>query len=371
MPRKPFNTTCDIYKGPGTATPGLFVGTFNCRYVVEDGIHAIGRGCPPIPAYITLEGYEPQGAWTSPWFGMDPSLCDRIAIPSGDSLRFWVLYTDIVIWHAQASYYRVYVVYLPVPAQGPDGGIVFNGSAIVTFTPLVAGGGGILFNGSALGEMTRMRLFTGSGGILFNGTAAISFTPGITYYWKDTFTDTNGTALSVHMGETTPGGYTVQSLDFQIQGNKCVVNGVAPVAQVTFNPAQATRTTSVDFSIPDTGIDAGNRQFILNYRGGAVMSAYCRVRVLFASGFNSCSSYFVETQASGIIATVSCTLNVNTVYTMTVVTDATKVNVTIGPYTSGNVSNTDQSGNTTQGLAYSGNTVTTSTPAWDNLFVTS
>jgi len=263
MPRKPFNTTCDIFKGPGTALPGSFVGTFQCRYVVEDGIFAIGPGCPVIPAYLTIQGYQPQGAWTYPYFGVDAALCDRIAIPSGYTPQYYCLYTDIIIWGPQVPYFRAYLVRLPVSPTGPVGGLVFNGSAVVTTVPPFTAAGGLVFNGSAIvttvppftaaggillggdasSSMSRKRFIVGDGGLLFNGSAIWSFTPGVTIYWEDTFTDTNGTAITSHVGETTPGGYTMVFGTAWIQSNFLANDSNS--YSLTYDPAHTSYTATV------------------------------------------------------------------------------------------------------------------------------
>lgn len=352
MPRLVFNSYCDIFKGPGTATPGLFVGTFACRYVTEDGIHAIGPGCPQIPAYLTIQGYQPQGAWTSPWFGMDSGLCDRIAIPSGQSPRFWTLYTDVIIWKAQAAYYRAYLVYLPAPNPGPGGGIVWNGSAIVVAVHPIAGSGGIVWNGSATvsalhpeigvggilwngdpsGTLTRKRYIYGYQGILWDGSASWTFTPGTTYYWRDTFTGSNGTALTSHTGEYTPGGYTNINGSYYLQSNQLAVDtNPSGYTQASFDAGHTAYTWTCDFTIASTFYDGGDRYVVWYFRY-ANASNCCYVLIHVAAGSNSASGFSVAKVVSGVttpLGTGTTTVNTATQYTMTLVLTTTNISVTI------------------------------------------
>lgn len=400
MPRLPFNNTCDIFKGPGTATPGQYVGTFPCRFVVEDGIHALGPGCPTVPAYLTILGYQPQGAWTSPFFGMDATLCDRIAIPSGQAPRFWVLYTDAIIWLAQPAYYRAYLVYLPAPTPGPAGGIVWGGSASVSgvhdfvgeggivwggsagistirlitgsggilwggsankyFSSLFVGSGGILWGGDADSSVTHMRSITGSGGILWGGdashsftsavvgsggilwggSATITFTPGITVYWYDTFTDTNGVNVPPHTGETTPGGYTSDFNQGQIQSN-ALVNAVTSYG-IRFDPAATAWTYTANFKF-----DANSTGLFFMFRRNAGMQEWW-VSIFpsagSATGFNLVCNGGTPFTGVGTLA-----MTAGTTYTVTIVVTSTTVSATIGAV---NVTTTNSSWNTATRMGF-------------------
>lgn len=174
--RGKFNTTCDVYTGPGTPSPGMLLGTYPCRLVVEDGITTVGTGSPPIPRYLTIDAYQPRGAWTSAKFGMDASLSDWVAVPSGAFPQWWVLYTDIINWKALTPYWRSYLVPLPLPDYS-EGGLIANSSAGVTVIHPSTSSGGLLANSSAY-ALVAMN-FTGSGGAKLNASALIELFHGI------------------------------------------------------------------------------------------------------------------------------------------------------------------------------------------------
>lgn len=117
--RKPFIHTCDIFTGPGGTPPSSFVGTFPCRMVKQFAIETVGLGSVLLPVWLTIDEYEPTGAWTTDGFGMDATLSDQVAIPSGSPLKWWVLYTDQVVWFAGTPYYRAYLSLLPLPGPIP------------------------------------------------------------------------------------------------------------------------------------------------------------------------------------------------------------------------------------------------------------
>lgn len=195
--RLPFNTTCDLYYGPSSATPGMLRGTFPCRYVVEDAIFTVGSGVPNIPAYMTIDAVMPTGAFTIPELGLDPGLSDQVSIPSGTSPKFWVIYTDQILWKWHTPYYRAYLVRLPLP--GDHGGVILNTSALTnyfyTWPPLPAGSGGVLLNSSGIrssassviasggaivngrGEVYYRRDFVSAGGVVLNGGALYEHIP--------------------------------------------------------------------------------------------------------------------------------------------------------------------------------------------------
>lgn len=170
--RGKFNTTVDVFKGPGTGSPGEYVGTFPCRLVREDAIETVGAGSPRIPFYLTIDAYSPAGSWTVGSFGLDPSLADQIAIPSGTSVRFWVLYTDEIVWHSP-SYFRAYLVELPIPPDVGLGGVIVGGGAIYDFVVNIPSAGGLVASGSAHRMVAKH--YTGKGGVTVNARGGVHF----------------------------------------------------------------------------------------------------------------------------------------------------------------------------------------------------
>lgn len=119
MPRQEFNTTCDIFAGPGQAVPMAFKAACECRFVPQTGIAMVGPQSPVRVAWITMKAFQPTGGWQFPPLGFRPSLADRISIPSGGAMQWWVIYVEEVFWRSQPAYYRANVAHLPAPADGP------------------------------------------------------------------------------------------------------------------------------------------------------------------------------------------------------------------------------------------------------------
>ena len=209
--REPFNTTCDVYAGPATAFPGAYRGSFLCRYVREDAIQTVGPGAPTIFGYVTIQAYQPVGMWGHPFFGLLPGLADEIVIPSGGMVRLAVLYTDVIEWRSQPTYYRAYLISLPLPAIGPYGGLLAGGAGGVEFSRFIDGSGGMLGDSAAtwwrrrawagsgglLGDSaatySRRSSLVGSGGVLGDSAASMSFAPGVTWRIVDHFQVSNQT----------------------------------------------------------------------------------------------------------------------------------------------------------------------------------
>lgn len=70
--------------------------------------------------------------------------------------------------------------------------------------------------------------------------------------WSDTFTDSNGTSLSAHTPNTSPGGvgYT-EVVAFEIQSNVATENAGVSLSRAKFNPGLTATTTTVLFTITD------------------------------------------------------------------------------------------------------------------------
>lgn len=133
MARGSFNTTCDIYFGPGTLTPGVLKGTAACRLVLQDAIFVIGVDSPIAGYYMTIIDIIPIGMWSPPFLSVDPELSDQVAIPSGTAAQYWVLWTESILWQSHPIYYRGHLEFLPLPGDPSValelGGIVLTETA--------------------------------------------------------------------------------------------------------------------------------------------------------------------------------------------------------------------------------------------------
>lgn len=96
--------------------------------------------------------------------------------------------------------------------------------------------------------------------------ALIPSGPPVTGGWLDTFTDADGTLLSAHTGENTPGGYTGSTVGgFAITNNKAVSTTTDPAAVFTIPSAIANGYFSVDMVIE--AITNGTRTVACQVRG--------------------------------------------------------------------------------------------------------
>lgn len=108
----PFNTTCDVVMGPGTATPGLVLFSCPCRVVPE--VRQIPDTSPVNErvAYITMDGGAPVGPLVGGGpvtYSSDYNWSDRIAVPSGNVPEYEVLFTEEVIPPTIPLYWRAHV----------------------------------------------------------------------------------------------------------------------------------------------------------------------------------------------------------------------------------------------------------------------
>jgi len=394
--RQPFNTTCDFYKGPGTFVPGQFVGTFNARFVEERGIIPDDIGYPHTTAYLTIDDYDPKGCWTQPFFGVDATIADQVDVASRPGERFWVVFSDTITWKGQAPYYRAYLASLPLPQPGPRGGVVLGGSADTVMARVIDGQGGVVLGGTASVIFVRtvdaqggvvlsgtavpaflrqyasaggvvlggtavpafLRQYASAGGVVLGGTAVPTFTPGITYYWKDTFTDTNGTLLTAHTGEVTPGGYTNNLNTWQIQSN--TLENVSTTGRFQFNPSQTVWNQSCKFVVNEA-----SGQIFFFFRNTDDFNRW-RVQVNFsggtASGFTlGCSG------GTSFTGTGTVTLNTGTQHSLSISVNGASVSATINGVTV-STSNSSHASSTLMKIQYFGST--TNVCFIDDLFVT-
>jgi len=394
--RQPFNDSCDIFKGPGTFVPGLFVGNFPCRFVRETGIVPDDIGYPHTIAYLTIDAYDPIGCWTAPFFGVDATLADQIEIASLPGERYWVVFSDTINWHGQASYYRAYLASLPLPANGPQGGVVIGGNALptiireilptggvllggaaaATFVRNIDTNGGVLIGGTALPAFERTytptggvliggtalpafeRTYTPTGGVLIGGTAVPTFVPGITYYWKDTFTDTNNTLFTAHTGEVTPGGYTFDLNTWKIVSN--TGENVSTTGRFRFDPGQTVWNYSCKFVVNEA-----SGQIFFFFRNTDDFNRW-RVQVNFSAG--SATGFTLGCSGgTSFTGTGTVTLNTGTQYTVSISVNGASVSATINGVTV-STSNISHASSTLMKIQYFGSTAAVC--FLDDLFVT-
>lgn len=117
MSRKPFNLEIDLYSGPGFGLAPTFIGRFDACLIRQLPIQTIGVGAVQLPYWMTIDMIRPTGAWTLNGFGMDARFADQVAYPPGTPPKWWILYTDEVIYGALTPYFRAYLSPLPLPSQ--------------------------------------------------------------------------------------------------------------------------------------------------------------------------------------------------------------------------------------------------------------
>jgi len=223
MARGDFVMTCDLYAGPGAIVPGLYATAVPCRVVQEDGISPIGTGSPSIPRYLICDAEVPVGSWlTGLDYGSDPSLADQVAVPSGAPVSYWVIYVDKIDWLGQPVYYRAYLVPLPLPSI-PTGAIT---------------------------------------------------------YWLDTFTDAASVNLTSHVGENTPGGYSVPTGSFVTDGAGSVLATFSSnLAYFEIDTTQTSYRLTVNCTVP---FNTATRIFVVNFRSVPTFVNFWQVQIAWA-----------------------------------------------------------------------------------------
>jgi hypothetical protein len=289
--RASFNTTCDLYGGPGSASPGIYASNVDCRLVLEDGILTVGTGAPALPFYLTIEAEEPIGAWlTGAAFGVDPALADQVAVPSGSAPQWWVIYTDQVIWLGQTPYFRSYLVGLPLPSTGGS-------------------------------------------------------------YWLDTFTDAASVNLPSHVGENTPVPYGVPAGSFATDGAGSILATFASnVAIFTYEPGATDYTTTVLATVP---FSTATRIFVLNFRNDDVNGNRWQVQIGWngSSHTSNVIQLYSYTSGSATLQASSSGVLFDGTIVFTLVDDGNNMVIT-GNGKSVSFSSTLHAGNTQQVVAF-------------------
>ena len=332
--REPFNTTCDLYTGNAAAFPGVFIGNFPCRFVVEDGIFSVGPGCPDIVAYLTIDAYQPRGFWKAPFLQIDPNLSDVVHVLSLPGEEFYVVYSDRIQWRSQPQYFRAYLARFPIPPIAISGGVLLAGEAIIYFVRRLLGTGGLLAGGAAAVSAERV-ITAGAGGLLAGGAAAVSFTPGPPTIRIDDSFQRSGSINATQPDVS------------NIPGN----NWAVTIGGITANFGHADPTTYSGFlaraiidnnqrctDVTATGmiLPSGNiwKEFYVFFRY-VNASNYWQARVSIGTGIQD-NTVFITKVVSGTptdVASASVTIAWNTVYSMVVTDDGTNIAATINSVT--------------------------------------
>jgi hypothetical protein len=297
--RSPFNTKVDIYTGPGAFAPGSYVGTFPCRFVVEDGVFAVGPGAPPIEAYITIDAYMPRGMWETPFFGADPSLSDQAEVHSIPGVTYWVVLTDHIVWGGEPAYWRAYLAEVPVPVLDPHGLVEVLGAAAI-----------VMMSGSAHAGLVEVS----------GATAIVRFS---TQLW-DTFTDSDGLSVAGHAPEIGGPWSILVSGSWQIQSNKlrCLsgFSGSGYNTVVAVNTAASDIDASVLINVGSYPVSAGFAGIVFRLTDN---DNYLMVE-LDQSG-NAVMAYRKQSGGYTLLATAAFTFTANTTYNLRVVATGSNV----------------------------------------------
>lgn len=122
MPRGPYDTTCDLIYGPSGASPGTVYATTNCRVVPLFTEKPLLYPLSLRTAYITMDllPNQAQVVGTLPNPALDWDFADRLAVPTGSAANYMALWSESMLWRAQALYYRTLVMPL-APGPTPPG----------------------------------------------------------------------------------------------------------------------------------------------------------------------------------------------------------------------------------------------------------
>lgn len=175
--------------------------------------------------------------------------------------------------------------------------------------------------GGALGGQVGPTL-TGGGGAKGGGAASVSFTAAPTVYWRDTFTDANGTGLGSHTGEVTPGGYSSLFGSPVIESNALTTMGSGFSAD--FDPGQASWTATINFNFSSV-CDAGFFTF-------RIMDGFnnWNVSLNFPSS-GVCNAFHLNcVGGAGLVGTGTVSLTSGVDYSLVVVCTGSSISVTLG-----------------------------------------
>lgn len=115
--RAPFDTDCDIYRGPTFGIPqALIVAGVPCRLVPEFYDPPTSEPFADRVAYMTLEAHEPHPADGSvlwPIITLDMETADQVAIPSGASINYRVVWVEIINFSTFPQYFRAHLATVP------------------------------------------------------------------------------------------------------------------------------------------------------------------------------------------------------------------------------------------------------------------
>jgi hypothetical protein len=221
MPRAPFDTSCDIYYGPGGLSPGAKYATANCRFVPDTIEGPLLYPLTDRVAYITMDSVvpnQPSVSGTDENVSYDYDASDIIAIPSGGTPVYQVLFVERLAYRTHTPYVRAHVrLFPPISTFVIGAGQCFNpsmtcsGSGIVSSTVVLAHGALIDPSMTCSGAGTVGNVCTGAliaSGMACSGSGIIIATTSTGSLQNASMT-ISGAAI---VGPTSSGSLTNQSM---------------------------------------------------------------------------------------------------------------------------------------------------------------
>lgn len=174
MSRAPFNTTCDIVYGLHGAFPGVVRGSGPCRLVAERVQIIKVKPLHYRLDYVTLDVLfpgEPVVSNVGGLYTVDYDAADLIAVPSGSTPKYQVMFVETVTYLSHPVYYRAHVRSYPSTGgiSSPAGGVLLGLSVASVYShPYLVSGpvGGLLLGLSVSSTYNAYNLSLPVGGVL-------------------------------------------------------------------------------------------------------------------------------------------------------------------------------------------------------------
>lgn len=187
--------------------------------------------------------------------------------------------------------------------------------------------------------------------------------------WEDSFTGSDGTAMTAHTGENTPGGYAVLVTNGKLHGGRGVLSAPGSMG-AAFDPGLTSYTATVKFKIRATGGESGVRMFriiIRDTKANISTGSGIYIQVQMGVGVTTTDRFFII--AGGTTTVLGATINQDTEYTATVIVTPTTIQAIIGGADSGSISNSTNGSTTGLGFLLQDDAGTNSAPYVDDLEV--